>query len=82
MLCGGLFTSIQNMGLKLVVYGESRGSIMKQEHRFYLERFVSVENGFLACIIRDIFICFQILVPNVFFGMRNFVSFDKKPTGS
>lgn len=34
MLCGGLFTSIQNMGLKLVVYGESRGSIIKQEHRF------------------------------------------------
>lgn len=30
----------------------------------------------------DILIYFKILVPNVFFGMRDFVSFDRGPTES
>lgn len=45
------------MGLKLVVFKESRGSVTKQEHRFYLEDIgsASVGNGFIACIVTQTF---------------------------
>lgn len=72
------------MCLKSVVYGESRGSLPEQEWGFYLETSAlpQLEKGFSVHYNTDILIYFKILVPNVFFGMRDVVSFDRGPTVS
>lgn len=69
---------------QLVVYGGGQCTILQWEYGFYLQipDLHSLERDFSIDYTTDILIYFKILVPNVFFGMRDFVSFDSRPTES
>lgn len=67
-----------------VIYKGGQCTVLQREYGFYLKipDLPSLERGFSIDYTTDILIYFKILVPNVFFGMRDFVSFDSEPAES